>query len=69
MNKKNKILLMGTIVLLLVINVVTAYLYYAKKVVKIIDKSISKKKEQHDITDMHEIENITEEIEKGKIKR
>ena len=36
MNKKNKILLMGTIVLLLVINVVTAYLYYAKKVVKVV---------------------------------
>lgn len=33
-----------------------------------IDKNISQKKEEHDITDMHEIEHITGEIEKGKRK-
>ena len=37
-----------------------------KRLLKFIDKSISPKKKQHDITDMHEIEHITEEIEKGK---
>ncbi len=42
---------------------------YAKKIVKIIDKKISQKKEQHEITDMHDIEKITEEIEKGKVKK
>lgn len=39
---------------------------YAKKMVKLIDKNISDKKHDKDITDMHEIEHITEEIEKGK---
>lgn len=39
---------------------------YNKKLLKFIGKSISPKKEAHDITDMHEIEHITEEIEKGK---
>jgi MFS family permease len=39
---------------------------YGRKLMKFIDKSITPKKEQHDITDMHEIEHITEEIEKGK---
>ena len=39
---------------------------YKKRLLKFIDKSISPKKEQHDITNMHEIEHITEEIEKGK---
>ena len=42
---------------------------YAKKLLKFIDKNISPKKEEHDVTDMHEIEHITEEIEKGKIKK
>lgn len=42
---------------------------YNKKLVKYIDKSISPKKEQHEITDMHEIEHITEDIEKGKVKK
>lgn len=42
---------------------------YAKKLLKFMDKSISPKKEQHDITDMHEIEHITEEIEKGKVRK
>lgn len=40
---------------------------YSKKLVKLIEKNISPKKEKHDLTDMHEIEHITEEIEKGKI--
>ena len=40
-----------------------------KRLLKFIDKDISPKKEKHEITDMHEIENITEDIEKGKIKR
>jgi len=39
---------------------------YKKKLLKYIDKNISPKKEQHELTDMHEIEHITEEIEKGK---
>jgi MFS family permease len=39
---------------------------YGRKLMKFIDKNITPKKEQHDITDMHEIEHITEEIEKGK---
>ena len=42
---------------------------YTKKLLKFIDKDISPKKEKHDITDMHEIEHITEEIEKGKVKK
>ena len=42
---------------------------YTKKLLKFIDKDISKKKEEHDIANMHEIEHITEEIEKGKGKR
>ncbi len=42
---------------------------YNKKLLKFIDKDIPTKKEQHDLTDMHEIEHITEEIEKGKIKK
>ncbi len=41
---------------------------YTKRLLKFIDKSITPGKEQHDITDMHEIEHITEEIEKGKRK-
>ena len=39
---------------------------YGRKLMKFMDKNRSSKKEQHDITDMHEIEHITEEIEKGK---
>ncbi|MBI2541194.1 MFS transporter [Candidatus Woesearchaeota archaeon] len=39
---------------------------YSRRLVKFIDKNISPRKEQHDLTDMHEIERITEEIEKGK---
>lgn len=42
---------------------------YAKKLLKFIDKNINSKKEEHDITDMHDIEHITEEIEKGKVKK
>ena len=42
---------------------------YSKKLLKFIDKNISPRKDEHDITDMHEIEHITEEIEKGKIKK
>ena len=42
---------------------------YNKKLVKYINKNISPKKEQHELTDMHEIEHITEEIEKGKVKK
>ncbi|MBS3105690.1 MFS transporter [Candidatus Woesearchaeota archaeon] len=42
---------------------------YNKKLVKFIDKSISPKKEEHDITNMHEIGHITEEIEKGKARK
>ncbi len=42
---------------------------YKKKLLKFMDKDISPRKEEHDITDMHEIEHITEEIEKGKIKK
>lgn len=41
---------------------------YNKKLLKFIDKNISPKKEKHDITNMHEIESITKEIEKGKVK-
>ena len=43
--------------------------FYNKKLMKYIDKNISPKKEKHDITDMHEIEHLTEEIEKGKARR
>ncbi|MBI2558320.1 MFS transporter [Candidatus Woesearchaeota archaeon] len=39
---------------------------YTKRLLKFIDKNISPKKQEHDITDMREIEHITEEIEKGK---
>ena len=39
---------------------------YTKKLMKFIDKDISPKKEQHELDDMHDIEHITEEIEKGK---
>ena len=39
---------------------------YNKKLLKYIDKNISPRKEKHELTDMHEIEHITEEIEKGK---
>ena len=42
---------------------------YNKKLLKFIGKNISPKKEQKDITSMHEIENIAEEIEKGKVKK
>ncbi len=42
---------------------------YNKKLLKYIDKNISQKKEQHDITDMHEIQHLTEEIEKGKVRK
>jgi len=42
---------------------------YNKKLVKYIDKNISPKKEEHELTDMHDIEHITEEIEKGKAKK
>ena len=42
---------------------------YTKKLLKFMDKNISPKKEQHDITDMHEIEHITEDIEKGKVRK
>ncbi len=42
---------------------------YNKKLLKFIDKNISPKKEQHDLTDMHEIEHLAEEIEKGKVKK
>ncbi len=42
---------------------------YKKRLLKFIDKSIFPKKEQHDITNMHEIERITEEIEKRKDKK
>ena len=42
---------------------------YTKKLLKFIDKSVSPKKEQHDITNMHEIEHLTEEIEKGQAKK
>ena len=42
---------------------------YNKRLLKFIEKSISPKKEQHDINNIHDIEHITEEIEKGKIKK
>jgi len=42
---------------------------YAKKIVKFIDKSISPKQERHELTDMREIEHITEEIEKGRARK
>ena len=41
---------------------------YTKKLMKFIGKDTFAKKEQHDLTDMHDIEHITEEIEKGKRK-
>ncbi len=43
--------------------------FYNKKLVKYIDKNIVLKKEKHDITDMRDIEHLTEEIEKGKIRK
>ena len=42
---------------------------YTKRLLKFMDKNISPKKEHHDITSMHEIEKITEQIEKGKAKK
>ena len=42
---------------------------YHKKLLKYIDKSISPKKRASDNDNMHEIEHITEEIEKGKLKK
>ena len=42
---------------------------YKSRLLKYIDKNISPKKEQHDITNMHEIEHIAEEIEKGEGKK
>ena len=42
---------------------------YNKRLLKFIEKSISPKKEQHDLTGMHDIEHITEDIEKGKVKK
>lgn len=42
---------------------------YNKKLLKFIEKSISPKKEQHDISNIHDIEYITEEIEKGKMRK
>jgi hypothetical protein len=36
---------------------------------KFIDKGISPKKEESEIIDMHEIEHITGEIEKGKVRK
>mgnify|MGYP001609775151 CR=1 FL=1 len=42
---------------------------YTKKLLKYIDKNVSAKKEQHELTNMHEIEKITEQIEKGKMKK
>ena len=42
---------------------------YKKKLLKFIGKNVSPKKDHKDITYMHEIEHITEEIEKGKGKR
>ena len=42
---------------------------YNKKLLKFIDKNISPKREYHEITGMHEIEHITEEIEKGKVRK
>ncbi len=42
---------------------------YNKKLVKFINKNISPKKDEHGMTDMHEIEHIAEEIEKGKVRK
>ncbi|MEK6983126.1 MAG: MFS transporter [Nanoarchaeota archaeon] len=42
---------------------------YNKNLMRFIDKNISPKRKEHDITDMHEIEHITEEIERGKVKK
>src|SRR3989344_1551029 len=42
---------------------------YKKKLLKYIDKNISPRKEQHELMDMHDIEHITEEIEKGKSRK
>ena len=42
---------------------------YNKRLMKFIGKNISEKKAEHDLTDMHDIEYITEEIEKGKVKK
>jgi len=43
--------------------------FYMSKLLRFIDKDISHKKEQHETANMHEIERITEEIERGKMKR
>ncbi|MBI3026560.1 MFS transporter [Candidatus Woesearchaeota archaeon] len=40
-----------------------------KELLKFIDKFITLKKEEHDITNMRDIEHITEEIERGKLKK
>lgn len=42
---------------------------YKKKLLRFIDKNISPGKQQHEITNMHEIEHITEEIEKRNAKK
>ncbi|MBI2653228.1 MFS transporter [Candidatus Woesearchaeota archaeon] len=42
---------------------------YKKRLLKYIDKNISPKKEKHELTNMHEIEHIAEEIEKGKVRK
>jgi len=42
---------------------------YNKKLVKLIEKNISPKKEKHELKNIHDIEHITEEIEKGKIRK
>ncbi len=42
---------------------------YTKRLLKFIDKDISPKREKHELTDMHEIAHLTEEIEKGKMKK
>src|SRR3989344_1179134 len=42
---------------------------YNKKLLKFIDKSITPKKEKHDINNIHDIERITEDIKKGKVKK
>jgi MFS family permease len=42
---------------------------YAKKVVKFVEKNISQKKERHELENIHDIEHITEDIEKGKIRK
>ena len=42
---------------------------YNKRLVRMITKDISRKKEPHDLTNIHDVEHITEEIEKGKMKK